>query len=64
MRSSWKAKFFKTHRTPTAAVDMYLIRQTKDGSGDVSLGVPHGDRETVDFIVQALRRAEKQGERQ
>src|SRR5580698_8482310 len=51
------SKFWKTLDNPSAPgakVDMYLLHDDKTGEGIVSVGVPHGDKETASLICNRM----------
>lgn len=50
----WAATFHKTiNRSDGKVVDMWLIHDDESGEGIVSIAVPHGRKDIVEFVVRS-----------
>lgn len=56
---TWAATFHKTIERPDGKVDMWLLHDDTSGEGIVSIGVPHGRKDIVDFVVRSCHAGQK-----
>jgi hypothetical protein len=53
--AEWAARFGRTLALPDGPIDMWVIHHGEANTALVTLGVPHGRADIVDFVVRSCR---------